>query len=357
MSRTFVKQETVINSQETRKSEGKMAERQRRTGNHLAMPSRLQAMWQRTIRFVLVLVGGICCSQKKNLHVGAFAFTPRSSTRTRASPYSSVTARESAVLTDFWGTPRSTEEIEEFVMEAIQSVPPRTGNEVLEPRVEVLSAKPPLWVVHDFISEKDCRSIIEAAQSRSMKRSTMNAEGETSQDRTSSTVWLQEEDDKASFEQTNLNLILQNMAEQTSRICCLPPSHMENLQVVRYLPGQEFALHTDHLDSFNDLECRGRLATSLVYLEEPTKGGATRFHEFEIDVPPQLGSAVFFWNTLERPGSPGYAPEMFLTADARLRHAGLPVVEGEKWICNRWIHPIDYEGANVRGLQRMFKEV
>jgi len=140
------------------------------------------------------------------------------------------------------------------------------------------------------------------------------------------------------------------LAEKVSRVAGVRPSHMENLQVVRYLPGQEFAIHTDHLNSFNDLEPRGRLATCLIYLQEPTTGGETRFFEFNVTVPPQLGMAVFFWNTIEKPGSEGYDPKMFLTADYRLRHAGLPVVEGEKWVCNRWLHPVEFMSAGVRGL-------
>jgi hypothetical protein len=58
-------------------------------------------------------------------------------------------------------------------------------------------------------------------------------------------------------------------------------------------------------------------------------------------------TAVFFFNTRERPGMEGYDPEMFLNVDLKMRHAGLPVLEGEKWICNRWNHPIEY-GAGVR---------
>jgi hypothetical protein len=52
---------------------------------------------------------------------------------------------------------------------------------------------------------------------------------------------------------------------------------------------------------------------------------------------------------LEKPGVQGYDPLMFLRTDVRLRHAGLPVLAGEKWICNRWVHPIDF-GAGVRGV-------
>ena len=161
-------------------------------------------------------------------------------------------------------------------------------------------------------------------------------------------MWLRDEDCPNA---------LRVMTDKVSAVSGLPPSHMENLQVCRYLPGQEFKLHTDHQDSFNDLECRGRLATCLLYLSEPRAGGETWFPGLATDetdesseprIAPTTGSAVFFWNTLERPGAPGYDPEGFLNVDLQLRHAGLPVLDGEKFIANRWIHPIDI-GSGVRG--------
>jgi len=75
--------------------------------------------------------------------------------------------------------------------------------------------------------------------------------------------------------------------------------------------------------------------------------------ENELSVKATRGSAVFFWNTLENPGSKDYAFDMFLNADKRLRHAGVPVCDdstSEKWVCNWWIHPTDL-GSGVRGVQ------
>lgn len=240
----------------------------------------------------------------------------------------------SSPSSSFWGCERSAEEIILFVTDTMLSVDPS-----LSPRVEVASSEPPLVIMHNFIPPGDCSVILDAAKEQEMKRSTMGASQQVTEERTSSTAWLAE---------SLCEGPLRRLAEKTSRICQLPPSHMENLQVVKYQPGQEFQLHTDHLDSFNDLECRGRLATCLMYLDSPTRGGETCFPEFNVKVPPTTGTAVFFWNTLERPGMKGYDPNMFLHVDVKLRHAGLPVLEGEKWVGNRWFHPIDY-GAGVRG--------
>ena len=78
-------------------------------------------------------------------------------------------------------------------------------------------------------------------------------------------------------------------------------------------------------------------------------GGQTMFPEFRAAITPKKGSALFFFNTLERPGSTNYNTNMFLNVDRKLRHAGAPVLSGNKWVANRWIHPRNY-GAGVRGL-------
>lgn len=272
---------------------------------------------------------------------------------------------------EFWKKERSPEEVKSHVtacladaadrqIEAtsgtITTTEPTTSSDVAKERVEVLSAEPPLVLIHNFLPESMCNDIVQTAvDTDSLKESTVGSTQKKKGTRTSSTVWLRDPEC-----QNPLRLI----AEKVSRITGLPPTNMENLQVVKYNPGQEFNLHTDHDEAFNDLDCRGRLATCLVYLAVPDSGGETWFpgveesneNDDEIMIEPVQGSAIFFWNTVEKPGSvtgsTEYSPEMFLHPDERLRHAGLPVGDGEKWIANRWVHPIAF-GAGVRGLAKV----
>jgi prolyl 4-hydroxylase len=247
----------------------------------------------------------------------------------------------------FWGKERSRQEVESHVSACLAEIDHE--QDLTDEKVHVLSAEPPLVVIHDFLSATMCQAIIQAAlDSDRMQRSTTANSQKTSDTRTSSTTWLKDGEC-----QTPLRLI----AEKVASICGLPPANMEHLQVAHYTLGQEFAVHTDHNDSFNDLECRGRLATCLIYLAEPTDGGETWFPDVNsvahqvadgVKIPATQGSAVFFWNTVEKPGSANYDSEMFLRTDLRMKHAGLPILEGEKWVCNRWIHPIDFKGG-VRG--------
>jgi len=269
---------------------------------------------------------------------------------------------------EFWSEPQSEHAIQDHIHGCLNLVNDHDAQNYyhdgasssslpLQPRVEILSAEPPLLVIHDFLSSDMCGSIIQAAQdSGDLKRSTTGTGRRTSKSRTSTTVWLKDE---------QCSHPLRVLAEKVSLISGLPPSHMENLQVCRYQSGQQFNLHTDHQPSFNEMDCRGRLATCLIYLAEPQGGGETWFPDVlsqqqhlashsapndEVLVAPKIGSAVFFFNTVERPGHHNYSPLMDLAADKQLMHAGLPVQgDGEKWICNRWIHPIDLE-SGVQGI-------
>ena len=65
----------------------------------------------------------------------------------------------------------------------------------------------------------------------------------------------------------------------------------------------------------------------MFYLEAPEEGGATVFTNINAKVVPIRGSAVFWYNILPSGNK-----------DYRTRHAGCPVLFGQKWVSNKWIH-------------------
>jgi prolyl 4-hydroxylase len=67
--------------------------------------------------------------------------------------------------------------------------------------------------------------------------------------------------------------------------------------------------------------------TILVYLNDNFKGGETSFPMLDKKIKPEKGKAVIFYNT-----------DTNGTILRKSKHAGIPVIEGEKWICNKWIH-------------------
>lgn len=109
-----------------------------------------------------------------------------------------------------------------------------------------------------------------------------------------------------------------NLSDQDLRLAA------EDLQVVRYEQGQEYAPHYDYSkDGSGD-----RLATLLIYLES---GGGTifprAFDDRGLMVHPKQGDAVLFYSQLPD----GNLDELSL-------HGGMPVASGTKWVCNLWLH-------------------
>ena len=102
---------------------------------------------------------------------------------------------------------------------------------------------------------------------------------------------------------------------------------MENVQVLHYLPGQEYK---PHFDACND-GCDGgknmpRVATVYIYLNDVDEGGHTRFPHIGYGVPPKRGRAVQWFN-IDR-------DKKNLPCSL---HGGDPVIRGEKWGATVWI--------------------
>lgn len=96
----------------------------------------------------------------------------------------------------------------------------------------------------------------------------------------------------------------------------------EALTILRYRPGQQFRPHFDAIGNARNQ----RTKTVLIYLNEGFAGGETHFPKLGVTIRPKAGDAVSFTNTLADDST-----------DPRSLHAGLPVVQGVKWLATRWI--------------------
>jgi prolyl 4-hydroxylase len=96
----------------------------------------------------------------------------------------------------------------------------------------------------------------------------------------------------------------------------------EPLQVLRYVPGQEYRPHFDFLEAVDN----PRPWTALIYLNDDYEGGATRFVKTDLDVRGDTGDVLVFGNA----GADG-------KRDPLSEHAGLPVTAGTKYLATRWI--------------------
>jgi len=126
--------------------------------------------------------------------------------------------------------------------------------------------------------------------------------------------------------------VVQDIYDKLSKIIGIKSDHFEQLQVVRYEPGQQYKAHWDAC--WEDHKCveflkQGgqRYATFLLYLNDDFTGGETEFPHRNIKIKPVKGKAALFFN-LEKDNKTKLEDSF---------HAGLPPTSGIKWLCNVWI--------------------
>jgi prolyl 4-hydroxylase len=191
--------------------------------------------------------------------------------------------------------------------------------------VQVLGSMkhPRIVVFGGLLSHEECDEVAELARPRLTPSSTVdNWSGghEHTHARTS---------DGGYFELGEFPVI-ERIEARIASLVRWPVSHGEGVQVLRYGPGHEYIPHDDYFDPTVPggsvlLERGGqRVATLIIYLRSPEKGGATVFPESGFDVAPIKGNAVFFSYDRPHPIS-------------RVLHGGAPVIAGEKWIATKWL--------------------
>uniref|UniRef100_A0A8C7SLJ6 Prolyl 4-hydroxylase subunit alpha-1 n=1 Tax=Oncorhynchus mykiss TaxID=8022 RepID=A0A8C7SLJ6_ONCMY len=116
------------------------------------------------------------------------------------------------------------------------------------------------------------------------------------------------------------------------------------LQVANYGVGGQYEPHfdfgrKDEPDAFKELGTGNRIATWLFYMSDVAAGGATVFPDVGAAVWPKKGTAVFWYNLF--PSGEG---------DYSTRHAACPVLVGNKWVSNKWIHERGQEFRRPCGL-------
>ena len=133
------------------------------------------------------------------------------------------------------------------------------------------------------------------------------------------------------------NHVLEAIECCISRVCGLPKTNSEFLQVLRYRPGEEYRLHVDYFNesgagSHQSMADGGQRAqTVLTYLNDNYSGGSTHFPKLQLDFKGHRGDMLHFHN-LDAEGL-GHRDTL---------HAGLPVIQGEKWLLSQWIRSGSY---------------
>jgi prolyl 4-hydroxylase len=124
--------------------------------------------------------------------------------------------------------------------------------------------------------------------------------------------------------------LIARIEARLARLLNWPEENGEGLQILHYQPGTEYKPHYDYFDPSEpgtpSILRRGgqRVATVVMYLAEPERGGGTTFPDVHLEVAPKRGNAVFFSYDRPHPAT-------------RTLHGGAPVLAGEKWIATKWL--------------------
>jgi prolyl 4-hydroxylase len=179
----------------------------------------------------------------------------------------------------------------------------------------------------NFLTPMECDRLRDLASRKGLEQSRVYGEGTDHLNlttRISQQAWLDDRDDP----------VVATVSQKVAALVNLPVNNQESLQVARYLPGGKFEPHYDACDDHND-DCSGmnglsgpRYATVLVYLNDNYTGGTTSFPKLGITVRPEKGKAILFYDV---------DPRTLQILDKSF-HSGDPLINGEKWIANKWVH-------------------
>ncbi len=116
-----------------------------------------------------------------------------------------------------------------------------------------------------------------------------------------------------------------------AKILGISPEYGETMQGQRYAPGQEFKPHTDYFDPGGADYQRycavmgQRTWTTMIYLNAPIAGGATRFKHIDKTIHPETGK-LLCWNNRLIDGN----------VNPATLHHGMKVRSGTKYIITKW---------------------
>lgn len=198
-------------------------------------------------------------------------------------------------------------------------------------RVQVLQTMrhPRVVVFGNLLSPEECEGLIAAARVRLARSLTVET-------RTGGEVLNVDRTSEGMFFERGENDIVTRLEQRIAALLRWPVEFGEGLQILRYAPGAQYRPHYDYFDPGEPgtptILKRGgqRVATLVMYLQEPGQGGATTFPDVGLEVAPVRGTGVFF--SYEEPDPA-----------TRTLHGGAPVLAGEKWVATKWLREREFK--------------
>tara|TARA_B100001093_G_C26854965_1_gene1026950 strand:- start:3975 stop:4694 length:720 start_codon:yes stop_codon:yes gene_type:complete len=201
------------------------------------------------------------------------------------------------------------------------------------------------YVENELLTDEECNLLINNSI-KNLTRSTVNSIDNNNNfksiednSRTSRQTWL----NKYSYPNI-INKVIKFINKYTNYPINI--SNFEDIQIANYKPNQEYKYHYDICHptqaKSNIASCKAefkdiksvRYLTVIVYLNSDFKGGETKFTKLNIKINPKKRKALLFFNcNLQKDSSKTGLCDVIDNSE----HAGLPVINGEKWIANFWI--------------------
>jgi prolyl 4-hydroxylase len=191
--------------------------------------------------------------------------------------------------------------------------------------ISLSAENPTLRVLENLLAAEECDELIALAQPRLKRALTVASDGSNQVD--------QRRTSEGMFFTLNELPLVGRIEQRLATLLGMPVSHGEGLQILHYLPGQEYEPHFDWFDprqpGYDTITAVGgqRVASVVMYLNTPAQGGGTAFPELGLTVTARRGAAVYF---------------AYEGGDQQSLHAGLPVQRGEKWIATKWLRERPY---------------
>ena len=192
-----------------------------------------------------------------------------------------------------------------------------------EVRVVLAMRDPRVVVFGGLLSHEECDELRALADKRLARSETVQTETGASEVNSARTS-------QGMFFDRGENELCRRIEARIAALLGWPVENGEGIQVLKYLPGAEYKPHYDYFDPAQSgtpsILKRGgqRVATVVMYLNDPVVGGGTTFPDVQLEVAPVKGNAVFFSYDRAHPSS-------------KSLHGGAPVVEGEKWVATKWL--------------------
>ena len=188
----------------------------------------------------------------------------------------------------------------------------------------LLNNTPKIYTITNFLNDDDCKHFINISRDK-IKPALVSGDkqGFVSNGRSGQNHWIIHNTDNIT------KMIGEKIAQQVG----IPLENAEAFQVIYYDKTQEYRQHYDGWlfdgseKSRRNMKYGGqRMKTALVYLNDVEEGGGTKFTKLNLEVNAEKGKLLVFENVYNGTNKRHELSE----------HAGMPVIEGEKWAFNLW---------------------